>query len=236
MAKQDLSARSLDLKTNSSTCLLPPHPSKALSWISFILRARWHLQLTPNVSTYEQVYPDAFHFWAVLYLRWKCNKHLLAGAVENWQMNTNTPPALPNHGHSPVGELVHSCRVFDQCTSSRAFVAQQRVKTEKAMVPHSSTLAWKIPWMEEPGRLQSMGSLRVGHNWATSLSLFHFHALEKEMATHSSVLAWRIPGAGEPRGLTSMGSHRVGHNWSDLAAAESEEAWRKATWRSLHLS
>ena len=46
--------------------------------------------------------------------------------------------------------------------------------TEKAMATHSSTLAWKIPWMEEPGRLQSMGSLRVGHNWATLLSLFTF--------------------------------------------------------------
>ena len=44
----------------------------------------------------------------------------------------------------------------------------------KAMAPHSSTLAWKIPWMEEPGRLQSMGSLRVGHDWATSLSLLTF--------------------------------------------------------------
>ena len=44
--------------------------------------------------------------------------------------------------------------------------------TEKAMTPHSSTLAWKTPWMEEPGRLQSMGSLRVGHDWTTSLSLF----------------------------------------------------------------
>ena len=44
----------------------------------------------------------------------------------------------------------------------------------KAMAPHSSTLAWKIPWTEEPGRLQSMGSLRVGHDWATSLSLFSF--------------------------------------------------------------
>ena len=42
------------------------------------------------------------------------------------------------------------------------------------MAPHSSTLAWKIPWMEEPGRLQSMGSRRVGHDWATSLSLFTF--------------------------------------------------------------
>ena len=44
----------------------------------------------------------------------------------------------------------------------------------KAMAPYSSTLAWKIPWTEEPGRLQSMGSLRVGHDWATSLSLFTF--------------------------------------------------------------
>ena len=88
---------------------------------------------------------------------------------------------------------------------------------------HSSTLAWKIPWMEKAGGLQSMGLLRVGHDWTTSLSLFtfsfHFHALEKELATHSNVLAWRIPGTGEPGGLPSMGSHRVGHDWCDLAAA-----------------
>ena len=81
--------------------------------------------------------------------------------------------------------------------------------TEKAMAPHSSTLAWKIPWMEEPGRLQSMGSL--GLHTAERLH-FHFHALEKEMATHSRILAWRIPGMGEPDGLPSMGSHRVGHD------------------------
>ena len=77
------------------------------------------------------------------------------------------------------------------------------------MAPHSSTLAWKIPWMEEPGRLQSMGSLRVGHYFTFT---FHFQALEKEMATHSSLLAWRIPGMGEPGGLLSMGSHRVRHD------------------------
>ena len=92
---------------------------------------------------------------------------------------------------------------------------------EKAMATHSSTLAGKIPWMEEPGRLQSMGSQRVRQDWATSLSLFtfQFHALEKEIAVHSSVLAWRIPGTGEPGGLPSMGSHRVRYDWSDLAAA-----------------
>ena len=46
--------------------------------------------------------------------------------------------------------------------------------SEKAMAPHSSTPAWKIPWMEEPGGLQSMGLLRVGHDWVASLSLFTF--------------------------------------------------------------
>ena len=69
------------------------------------------------------------------------------------------------------------------------------------MAPHSSTLAWKIPWMEEPGRLQSMGSRRLSNFPFT----FHFHALEEEMATHSSVLAWRIPGMGEPGGCRLWG-------------------------------
>ena len=78
------------------------------------------------------------------------------------------------------------------------------------MAPHSSTLAWRIPWMEEPGRLQSMGLLRVRLSDFTFT--FHLHALEKEMATHSSVLAWRTPGTGEPGGLPSMGLHTVGHD------------------------
>ena len=94
-----------------------------------------------------------------------------------------------------------------------------------AMAPHSSTLAWKIPWTEEPGRLQSMGSLESG-----TTERLHFHALEKEMTTHSSVLAWRIPGMGKPGGLPSMGSHRVGHDWSNLAvaaaAADLQLPWR----------
>ena len=85
----------------------------------------------------------------------------------------------------------------------------QSHSSKKEMAPHSSTLAWKLPWMEEPGRLQSTGSLS-----RTRLSnfTFTFHAPEKEMATHSSVLAWRIPGMGEPGGLPSMGSLRVGHD------------------------
>ena len=76
------------------------------------------------------------------------------------------------------------------------------------MAPHSSTLAWKIPWTEEPGGLQSVGSPRLSDFTFT----LHFHALEKEMASHSSVLAWRIPGTAGPGGLPSMELRRVGHD------------------------
>ena len=82
------------------------------------------------------------------------------------------------------------------------------------MAPHSSTLAWKIPWTEEPNRLQSLVSTLAKSRRRLSdfIFTFHFHALEKEMATHSSILAWRIPGTEETGGLPSMESHRVGHN------------------------
>ena len=66
--------------------------------------------------------------------------------------------------------------------------------------------------MEEPGRLQSMGSLELDTTERLHFHSFHFHALEKEVATRSGVLVWRIPGMGEPGGLPSMGSHRVGHD------------------------
>ena len=86
------------------------------------------------------------------------------------------------------------------------------------MAPHSSTLAWKIPWTKEPGRMQPMGSL--SQTWLSDFTFtFHFHALEKEAAAHSSALAWRILATVEPGGLQSVGSHRVGHDWLNLAAA-----------------
>ena len=97
-----------------------------------------------------------------------------------------------------------------------------RGKREKdsLLATHSSTLAWKIPWTEEPDGLQSVHEVVKSRTWLSDFTFtFRFHALEKEMATHSSVLTWRIPGTGEPGGLPSMGLHRVGHDWSDLAAA-----------------
>ena len=77
-------------------------------------------------------------------------------------------------------------------------------------VSHSTNLAWKIPWMKEPGRLQSKHSRTPLSDFTFT---FHFHALEKEMAIHSSVLAWRIPGTAEPGGLQLCG---VAQSWTRL--------------------
>ena len=84
-------------------------------------------------------------------------------------------------------------------------------RAERAMAPHSSTLAWRIPRMEEPGRLQSMGSLRVRHNWATSLSLFTFLHWRRKWQPTSVFLP------GESQGWGSLvGWHLWGRTESDM--------------------
>ena len=117
---------------------------------------------------------------------------------------------------------------------------------EKGMATHSSILACRIPWTEEPGGLQPMRWQRVRHDWSdlavyklgfpsgsvaknlTSIqelqktrvwSLGQEDPLEEGIATHSSILAWRIPWTEEPGGLQPMGSQRVGHDWSDSSCS-----------------
>ena len=111
--------------------------------------------------------------------------------------------------------------------------------TEKAMTPHSSTLAWKIPWTEGPGGLLSVGSHRVGHNWsdlaaaaaATDVGYqfrgSSFSFTEKAMTPHSSTLAWKIPWTEEPSRLQSMGSRRVGHDWVASVSLFAYMHWRR---------
>ena len=83
------------------------------------------------------------------------------------------------------------------------------------MAPHSSTLAWKIPWTEEPGGLQSMGSQRVGHDQATSLSLFTFmHWRRKWQPTP----VFFLPGKSQERG-SLVGCRLWGHTESDTTEA-----------------
>ena len=82
------------------------------------------------------------------------------------------------------------------------------------MAPHSSTLAWKIPWMEEPSRLQSMGSLRVGHDSVTSLSLFTFMHWRRKLPPTPVFLP------GESQGRRSLvGCHLWGRTESDMTEA-----------------
>ena len=91
---------------------------------------------------------------------------------------------------------------------------KERLYGEKVMAPYSSTLAWKIPWTEEPGGLQTMGSLRVRHNWATSLSLFTFmHWRRKWQPT-----AVFLPGESQGRG-SLVGFHLWGRTDSDTTEA-----------------
>ena len=77
--------------------------------------------------------------------------------------------------------------------------------SEKAMASHSSTLAWEIPWMEEPERLQSMGSRRVGHDWETALSLFSLMHWRRKWQPTPLFLPGESQGQ-EPGGPPSMGS------------------------------
>ena len=100
------------------------------------------------------------------------------------------------------------------------------------MAPHSRTLAWKIQWAEEPGRLQSMGSRRVGHDWVTSLSLFTFMHWRRKWQPTPVFLPGESQGMVEPGGLLSAGLHRVGHDWSDLAATVA----RFLGWKKNHLT
>ena len=96
------------------------------------------------------------------------------------------------------------------CFYEHAYSRHLTLVAEKAMAPHSSTLAWKIPWMEEPGRLQSMGSLRVGYDWATSLSLFIFMHWRRKWQPTPVFLP------GESQGWGSLaGCHLWGRTESD---------------------
>ena len=91
------------------------------------------------------------------------------------------------------------------------------------MAPHSSTLAWKIAWTEEPDRLQSMGLLRVGQDWSTSLSLFTFMHWKRKWQPTPVFLPGESQGRGSLVGCRLRGCTRVGHKWSELAAAAAAE-------------
>ena len=90
------------------------------------------------------------------------------------------------------------------------------------MALHSSTLAWKIPWTEEPGRLQSMGSQRVGSDWATSLSLFSFTHLRRKWQLTPVFLPWES----RDRGAWWAAIYGVAQGWTRLKWLSSSSSLR----------
>ena len=115
------------------------------------------------------------------------------------------PPIEEPGGHSPWGLRVRhnwatnthfSCVYKYVCVCVCVCVCMSCHVTEKAMAPHSGTLAWETPWTEEPGRVQSMGSRRVGHDWATSLSLFTFMHWRRKWQPTPAFLPGESPGWG----------------------------------------
>ena len=112
----------------------------------------------------------------------------------------------------------HALEQFSPCSTAIA---------EKAMATHSSTLAWKIPWMEEPGRLQSMGSLRVGHDWTTSLSFFTFMHWRRKWQ-HTPVF---LPGESQGWGACWAAVYGVAQSQTRLtrlSSSSSHNYWDRA--------
>ena len=123
------------------------------------------------------------HFWLFFQRKW--NHHLEKTPVLHVHCSLTIAKTWKQPKCSSVDEQIKN--MWDVCVCEYFLAIKRRISchlgwfewssralSEKAMAPHSSTLAWKIPWTEEPGRLQSMGSLRVGNDWAPSLSLFTF--------------------------------------------------------------
>ena len=164
----------------------------------------FHLDLSSNLSDLLKTWPINHHFLFFLTSpalpvpppRQHINKFTSLQLKNKEKKNTWRPSSYPNIS-------LWQSNIFPLLQSK-----------EKAMAPHSSTLAWKIPWTEEPGRLQSMGSLGVGHDWVTSLSLFTFmHWRRKWQPTPVF-----LPGESQGQG-SLVGCRLWGRTESDMTEA-----------------
>ena len=145
-------------------------------------------------------------------------------AIESWEHSHKTTAGSHNQKNAKGNKSVKgsSAQIYTEGwfytikhinlrSRNRASLGSE---TEKAMATHSSTLAWKIPWTEEPGRLQSMGSLRVRQDWATSLSLFTFMHWRRKWQPTPVFLPGESQGPG-----SLVGCHLWGCTESDTTEA-----------------
>ena len=153
------------------------------------------------------------HLWSVRDVRWLtmhvgaevCEPQQVWGDAHYWLMENLASKCQLNLSIWTVGEIKkHWWKNRDIILQTKVHVIKAMVfpvvmyGSEKSMAPHSSTLAWKIPWTEEPGGLQSMGLLRVGHDWATSLWLFTFMHWRRKWQPTPVFLPGESQGRGSP--------------------------------------
>ena len=135
-----------------------------------------------DLPLYKERFPDTVTFWGIRTSAYEIQGHTTHPGTPSWRLCSRTPHHVllatscgRGHRNGGKGCPEESLSIdMDFKVGSTLWNSSSSPATlsEKAMAPHSSTLAWQIAWMEEPGRLQSMGSLRVRHDWAASLSLF----------------------------------------------------------------
>ena len=146
-----------------------------------------------------------------------CQSSLLVKGTSSIQIRGPVIPELAN------GNLLGSLSL--PSTQALDFMVSKTTRLEKAMAPHSSTPAWKIPWMEESGGLQSMGSLRVGHDWATSLSLFTFMYWRRKWRP-TPVFLLENPRDGGARWAAVYGVTQSRTRLKRLSSSSSKTTWR----------
>ena len=151
------------------------------------------------------------HFWVYTLKNWKQGLEEICVHSCSWyysQQPSNRSNPRVYHGWLDKQNVVCTCNEISFSGEKEGNSGNYLLVKwlgEKVMAPHSSTLAWKIPWMEEPGRLQSMGSRRIWYNWATSLSLFTFMHWRRKWQ-HTPVF---LPGESQGRG-SLVGCHLLG--------------------------
>ena len=158
------------------------------------------------------------------------NFHILFVTSNSWAeankiLNADTLIYVPGVLHNIfMAALFVTKKKKNETWTNRSInlMALMRINSEKAKATHTSILAWKIPWTEEPSRLESMGSWRVGHDWATSLSLFTFMHWRRKWQPTPVFLP------GESQGRGSLVGCRL---WGRTESTEA--TWRRQQWELI---
>ena len=137
---------------------------------------------------------------------WSSNKNCVKGTL------------MTNFSHPQQKDQSYCSNYTSTPKLKACFRNESSRHVEKAMAPHSSALAWKVPWTEEPGGLQSTGSLRVGYDWETSLSLFTFMSWRRKWQPTPVFL----PGESQGRG-SLVCCHLWGRTESDTTEATQQQ-------------